>query len=320
MEVEHVAGVGLAPGRAAEQQRDLPVGGGVLGQVVVDDQRGLALLDHEVLGHRAAAVGGDVLHRGRLAAGGQDDDGVVHRPVGPQRVDDGGDRGLLLPDGDVDAQDAGALLVDDRVDGDGGLAGLAVTDDQLALPAADGRHRVDGLDAGRASGSSTGWRAAMPGAIISTGRVRSVRTGPRPSRGLPSGFDHPPQQPLAHRHGQQPAGRAHDVPGLDLLAGPVDRGADGVLGEVEHLADRPAFELQHLPSHRLGQPEDLRNAVADLQHPPHLRDVQLAVVLRDLLADDAGDFVNFELHGRVGSPLVGSGLRRRPSSDAAAGA
>ena len=40
------------------------------------------------------------------------------------------------------------LLIDDRVDGDGRLAGLAVADDQLALAAADRRHGVDGLDAG----------------------------------------------------------------------------------------------------------------------------------------------------------------------------
>jgi hypothetical protein len=40
------------------------------------------------------------------------------------------------------------LLVDDRVDRDRGLAGLAVADDQLALAAADRDHRVDRLDAG----------------------------------------------------------------------------------------------------------------------------------------------------------------------------
>ena len=40
------------------------------------------------------------------------------------------------------------LLVEDRVDGDGRLAGLAIADDQLALAAADRGHRVDGLDAG----------------------------------------------------------------------------------------------------------------------------------------------------------------------------
>src|SRR5690606_38955689 len=58
------------------------------------------------------------------------------------------DRRSLLTDGDVDTGDALALLVDDRVDGDSGLAGLTVTDDQFALTAADRHHRVDRLDAG----------------------------------------------------------------------------------------------------------------------------------------------------------------------------
>ena len=40
------------------------------------------------------------------------------------------------------------LLVDDRVDRDGRLAGLAVADDQLTLAAADRDHGVDRLDAG----------------------------------------------------------------------------------------------------------------------------------------------------------------------------
>ena len=57
-------------------------------------------------------------------------------------------RRFLLGDRHVDADDARPLLVDDRVDGDGGLAGLAVADDQLALAAADRGHGVDGLDAG----------------------------------------------------------------------------------------------------------------------------------------------------------------------------
>ena len=39
MQIKHVAGVGLAAGRAAQQQRKLPVSGRLLGQVVVDAQR-----------------------------------------------------------------------------------------------------------------------------------------------------------------------------------------------------------------------------------------------------------------------------------------
>ena len=59
-----------------------------------------------------------------------------------------GDRGVLLPDGDVDAEDVAALLVDDGVDRDRRLPGLPVADDQLPLPAPDRHHRVDGLEPG----------------------------------------------------------------------------------------------------------------------------------------------------------------------------
>src|SRR4029077_14973389 len=56
--------------------------------------------------------------------------------------------GALLADGDVDAYYVAALLIDDRIDGDRRLTSLAIADDQLALSAADGDHRVDGLDSG----------------------------------------------------------------------------------------------------------------------------------------------------------------------------
>src|SRR5690606_18975016 len=60
VKVEDVAGVGLAAGRTAKQQGELPVGGRLLAEVVVDAQDVLAL-PHEVFAHGAAGVGGDVL-------------------------------------------------------------------------------------------------------------------------------------------------------------------------------------------------------------------------------------------------------------------
>ena len=39
-------------------------------------------------------------------------------------------------------------MIDDRIDGDCGLTGLAVADDQFSLTASDWDHGVDGLDAG----------------------------------------------------------------------------------------------------------------------------------------------------------------------------
>src|SRR5207244_12376984 len=53
-----------------------------------------------------------------------------------------------LADGDVDAEQVLAALVDDRVQQDRGLPGLTVADEQLALSATDRDHGVDGHDAG----------------------------------------------------------------------------------------------------------------------------------------------------------------------------
>src|SRR5690606_37860615 len=123
VKVEDVAGVGLAAGRTAKQQGELPVGGRLLAEVVVDAQDVLAL-PHEVFAHGAAGVGGDVLQRRGVGSGGVDDDGVVHRAVVAQGLHNVGDGRFLLADRDVDADHRVgrapvALLVDDGVDGDG---------------------------------------------------------------------------------------------------------------------------------------------------------------------------------------------------------
>ena len=61
-------------------------------------------------------------------------------------LDNGRDGRILLADRDVNADDASALLIDDRVDRDRGLAGPTIANDQLALAAADRDHGVDRLD------------------------------------------------------------------------------------------------------------------------------------------------------------------------------
>src|SRR5205807_7220233 len=63
-------------------------------------------------------------------------------------LEDAGHSRGLLADRDVEAVHVLAPLIQDRVDRDRGLARLAVADDELALAAADVRHRVDRLDPG----------------------------------------------------------------------------------------------------------------------------------------------------------------------------
>ena len=59
---------------------------------------------------------GEVLQRGRVLGAGGDDDGVLHRAVLLEHRRPPGDLDMLLADGDVDADQAFALLVDDRVE------------------------------------------------------------------------------------------------------------------------------------------------------------------------------------------------------------
>ncbi len=80
---------------------------------------------------------------------------VFHGVRVSQALDDLGDGGSLLADGDVNAVEllllvAGiveSLLVDDGVNGDGGLASLTITNDQLTLATTNRHEGVDGLDA-----------------------------------------------------------------------------------------------------------------------------------------------------------------------------
>ena len=200
----------------------------------------------------------------------------------PEDVDHLRDRGVLLADGHVDADDVLALLIDDRVEGDGGLAGLAVADDQLALPAADGNHRVDALE--------TGLQGLADG--LPLGDARGVgfqqADGLGRNRGaavqrLAQRRDNPAEHLVADGHGHQPPGRAHVGAFADLRVVAVDDGRQGVLLQVEDLADDVILEQEHLAGHRPFQAVDAGDAVAHLHDPSHLDDVELGLVLADLL-------------------------------------
>ena len=68
-------------------------------------------------------------------------------PFSPEDSGGLGHGARALADGAIDAKHVFAALAEDRVDGDGGLAGLPVAQDQLALAASDRDERVDDLEA-----------------------------------------------------------------------------------------------------------------------------------------------------------------------------
>ena len=270
MQVENVAGIGLPARGALQKKAQGPVGDGVLGEVVIDDEDVLPLV-HEVLPQGRGGVGRDILQRRRGAGRGVHHHGIVHGPPAGKVPHQLGDGAGLLADGHVNAEDALALLVEDGIQGDGGLAGLAVTDDELPLAPADGEHGVHRQKAGLHGGvhrlavQDAGGRG-LDGPVVRGADVALAVDG------LAQGVHHPAQEGVAHGHpGGLPAA-ADGIPRPDLLA-----------AAEEHAADALAPQVLHHALDAAGEEQDL--AVADV-----------------LQSADGGDLIP---HGEDGAGLLG---------------
>ena len=225
----------------------------------------------EVLAHRAARVGGDVLDRRRLVGGRGDDDRVVHRAGSSSIFCDLDDGRHPLADRDVDADQVLVAVVDDRVDRDRGLAGLAVADDQLALAAADRDHPVDRLEPGLDRLVRRAGAGRRPGALNSAGRVSDGVDLALVVERAPERVDDAAEQLLADGDLEQLAGALDRVALDDLVPLAEQHGADVVLLEVEGEAGDVVRQLEHLQRHAVLEPVDAGDAVGDLQAPSRPR-------------------------------------------------
>ena len=315
VQVENVAGVSLASRGTANQQRERTVRDSVLGQVIVDDQDVLALV-HEVFTHGAACVGGDILQRRQLGRGGADNGCVCHSAVFLEILDQRCHGRTLLTDGNIDAQNVLALLVDDGIGGNDGLAGLAVTDDKLTLAAANRNHRVDGLNAGlqRLLDGLTVQDAGCRGL---NGAVVGSLDGALAVDGLAQRVDHAANHTLAHWHGNDLAGALDGTALLDAFIITKQDDGDTVFFQVLRHAVGAALKLDQLTGHTVVKPRGARNTVAHHRYRSGLGLLNGILVVLDLGTDDAGNLFGFQLHClvhhtiyRMGAILL-KGLHRR---------
>ena len=242
--------------------------------------------------------------KGAGSAGGcRDDDRVVHGAVLAQRLDGVGHRRALLADGHVDALHVLTLLVQDRVDGDGRLAGLAVADDQLTLAPADRDHGVDGLDASLQrlvhglAAHDAGRLDLDPALDAAHDRALAVHR-------LAERVDHPAEQRVADGHRQDAAGRADRLALLDAVGLAEHDGADRLLVEVQRQPDRAVLELEQLVDRGVGEAGHAGDAVADLGDAPDGLGLQRGLEALEALGEGGGDVV-------CGDGQLGHG---RPSS------
>jgi hypothetical protein len=189
-----------------------------------------------------------------------------------------------------------ALLGQDGVQADGGLADLTVADDQLALAAPDRSHGVDGLQAGHHglvhalalddAGSLELHRADFLG----IDRSETVD-------GLAQRVQDAAHDRVADRHGEDLAGALDRVAFLEVRGLAQKGHTDVVLFQVEHHALEAAGELQQLHGHGVLNAVDAGDTVTDVDHGAGLAHLHAGLIVLNLSLDDFADFFGFDLHG-----------------------
>ena len=221
----------------------------MLGKIIVDTQR-VPLAVAEIFAHGAAGIGGDILHRRGIRSCGGHHDAIVHRTVVFEYFHHLRHRRPLLPDRDVDADHVAALLVNDRVQRDRRLAGLAVPDHQFALAPADWNHCIDRLDPGL-----QGFFNRLPvdhaGSEPLDRIVGFCLNGSFAIDGLAERIHHPSNQALAHGNRHDAACPLDLVALLDMGVFAQQHAADLIFFEIECDARDAALELDQFPRHHV---------------------------------------------------------------------
>ena len=110
--------------------------------------------------------------------------------------------------------------------------------------------------------------------------------------------DDAPQQFLADRHRNDAAGALHHVAFFDFPELAQQHGADAVLFEVQRDAEHAVRELEHLARHGILDAVHTGNPVSDRHDTADFGDIDVDGVASDLLANDFGDFLGFDVHER----------------------
>ena len=162
-----------------------------------------------------------------------------------------------------------APLVDDRIDGDGRFSGLAVADDQFALPAADRNHGIDGLE--------TGLQWLVDGLAEDDARSlaferhfdRRAFDRAFPVKGFAKRCDDTSQQGFVYMDGGHVARPPHGISLLDEVGGAEQYGTDVVLFEIHYDGLHAVVEFEQFVGFGVSESVDAHDAVADLQHRPY---------------------------------------------------
>mmetsp|Transcript_40879 Transcript_40879/g.84029 ORF Transcript_40879/g.84029 Transcript_40879/m.84029 type:complete len:286 (-) Transcript_40879:57-914(-) len=250
----------------------------------------------EVLCHGAARVGREELQRCGIRSSCSHDRGVLQAIVLSQDLEELSHGGSLLSYCDVDAVQVGrlvsrgvdGLLIEDCVDGDCGLASLAIADDQLSLATANWDQAVDSLQA-----SGHGLVHALPGndarslELHSATALRLDRPGAIDRRA--KGIHNAAQQFLADGDIHNGSG-ALDAVTFDNGSVIAENHNSDVVGfQVQRHALKAARELHHFACLHALEAVNARNPISHRENATNFLHISLILEVGNALAKDLGE-------------------------------
>mmetsp|Transcript_34393 Transcript_34393/g.111927 ORF Transcript_34393/g.111927 Transcript_34393/m.111927 type:complete len:322 (+) Transcript_34393:990-1955(+) len=259
----------------------------------------------EVLGHGAAGVRRKELQRGSIRGRRGHNGGVLQAVVLTQDFEELCHSGTLLADGNVEAIQVvllirriiDGLLVEDRVDGNGSLACLTITDNELSLTTANRDQAVHSLQA-----RGHGLVHALP---RDDARRLELDTPPRLGQDgalavnrHAEGIDHASEQLGADGHVHDGAGALNAVALHDGAIVSEHDDTDVVRLQVQRHALQAAGELNHLAGLHTLQPVDASDTIADAEHTADLLHILLVREVRNALGQDLRELGRADLRSQ----------------------
>mmetsp|Transcript_26419 Transcript_26419/g.56773 ORF Transcript_26419/g.56773 Transcript_26419/m.56773 type:complete len:563 (+) Transcript_26419:264-1952(+) len=293
VEVEDISGVSLTARGTTEEKRHLTVGNSLLGEIVVEDHSVLAVVT-EVFTHGGTGVRSQELKGGRVGGGSGNNDAVSHGTLLIELSNKLGDGGSLLSNTNVDTGKGIRLrlLVDNGINGNGGLTGLTITNDQLTLSTSNGDKGINGLKAGK-HGLGHGFAGNNSGCLhLSTAALAVVKAGAS-INGLADTIHNTSQKLLADRNVDNGSGTLDSVTLKDVTIVAENHNSNIVLLQVECHAAETAGKDNHLSGLDVGKTVDTGDTISNGDDGSGLGVLDSRV----LRSSNGGDF-GFEVGGK----------------------
>ena len=306
MKIEHVTRIRFAARRTTQQKRHLAIGHSLLGQIIINDQGVFAIVT-EPFANCAACKRRKILQRCRLGGGRRDDDRIFKGAALCEGFNNLRNGGTLLADGDIDAKQLLAivfgriidlLLVQDRIDTDRGLAGLAVTNNKFTLATANRDHPVNRLNTGHHRLMHRLTRQNARRFHVNTFTSGDIGQRALPVNRLTKRVNHAAKQALANRRGHNLGETLNIVALFNAAVIAKDNDTDIVGFEVQRHAFDAAIKFDHFTSFDIVETVNAGDPVSDGENLTDIGDLRLCAEILDLGLQDVGNFRSSDIHER----------------------